>query len=94
MRIWKLLSMAVPNRRTDTLFPLIQEWILPGTRVISDSWASYAAIKQRSQGTLTHAVVNHKLTFVHPEDPSIHTNHIENMWMCTKSKIKMPVWNE
>ena len=23
--------VAVPNRRTDTLFPLIQEWILPGT---------------------------------------------------------------
>ena len=60
----------------------------PGTRVISDGWASYAAIEQRSQGTSTHVVVNHKLTFVHPQDPSIHTNHIKNMWMHTKRKLR------
>ena len=71
--------VAVSNRKTDTLFPLIQEWILPGTRVVSDSWAGYATIEQRSQGALTHAAVNHSLNFVDPQDPSIHMNRIENV---------------
>jgi len=52
----------VPNRSADTLLPIIQRHVLPGTTIHSDEWAAYARIHSRLN--LEHATVNHSLHFV------------------------------
>lgn len=80
--------IEVPNRRGDTLLPIIQQWILPGSRIISDGWAAYANINQIGGGIYVHDVIVHERNFVDPNDPSVHTQMIENTWMRAKKKLR------
>ena len=41
----KCFLEPVENRSAQTLMTLIEEWILPGSIIISDSWKSYSTIK-------------------------------------------------
>jgi hypothetical protein len=38
----KCILILVLNRRRQTLEPIIREWILSGTHIISDQWAVYS----------------------------------------------------
>lgn len=82
------MMKVVPNRKRATLEPLIEEWVLPGSRIISDGWAAYRRLDQLGGGTYQHDVVVHEQNFVDPADPEIHTNNVENMWMRAKYKLK------
>ena len=62
----KCFLVQVPDRTRHTLFPLIQQYILPGTHIISDGWAAYAAIDTINHGIYSHSVVNHSVNFVNP----------------------------
>lgn len=75
------IMVPVVNRSAQTLLPIIQQHILPGTRVITDGWQAYNQVQN-------HAVVNHKLNFVDPNDPTIHTNSIEGTWGNSKAKYR------
>ncbi len=70
--------VEVPDRTAATLEPLIEEYILPGTRIISDGWASYTNIDQIAHGIYTHDVIIHEHHYVDPQNPDIHTNNVEN----------------
>ena len=70
--------VEVPDRTRETLEAIITEWIQPGTRIISDGWASYYNLKQIHGGIYGHDVVVHEHHFVDPEDDSVHTQNIEN----------------
>ena len=37
---------SVEQRDADTMLPLIEEWILPGTKIMSDGWPAYNNIDQ------------------------------------------------
>ncbi len=50
----------VPNRRAATLLPIISDWILPGTTIMSDMWAAYGGIGNMPQG-FRHLTVNHRV---------------------------------
>jgi hypothetical protein len=41
-------------------------------------------------GVYTHETVIHDANFVNPDNPDIHTQNIENMWMRVKSKLRRP----
>ena len=41
----KCFLEPVENRSAETLMALIEEWILPGSVIISDCWKSYSTIK-------------------------------------------------
>jgi hypothetical protein len=60
--------------------------------VISDGWAAHCGtqIERIQGGVYSHQVVNviHKDNFVDPENPEVHTNNVENMWMRAKRKFK------
>lgn len=68
-----------PNneRSAATLLPLIEQYIAPHTRIISDAWRAYAHIDNIPAMQYQHEVIVHERHFVDPLDPDIHTNTIE-----------------
>lgn len=78
----------VENRDRDTLFPIINSWCLPGTRIISDGWAAYQGLDRLAQGIYEHDTVVHEDNFVDPLDPSVHTQTIEGLWSHAKKHIR------
>ena len=80
--------VEVEQRDTATLLPLISEWILPGSHIVSDGWAAYKGIGQLNGGVYTHAVVVHEDNFVDPNDPETHTQNVESMWRMAKKMFR------
>jgi hypothetical protein len=76
----------VEKRDAATLLPIIRQFILPRTTILSDQWAAYSNISTGPENYV-HQTVNHSLHFVVPETHA-HTQNIENMWMCIKRKKK------
>ncbi len=60
------------------LEPIITEWIQPGTRIMSDGWASYYNLKEIHGGIYDHSVVVHECHFVDPEDDRVNSQNTEN----------------
>ncbi|GFO38369.1 hypothetical protein PoB_006487400 [Plakobranchus ocellatus] len=71
----------VDDRSACTLLPIIQQHVLPGTRIVTDQWAAYNALPNHASG-------NHLLHFVDPNNDTVHTNQIEGCWAHAKSKFR------
>ena len=56
---------TVPHRDADTLLPLSNVHIAPGTIIQSDKWVAYNQV-QRLSNVSSHDVVNHSVNFVEP----------------------------
>ena len=79
----------MPDRRRETLQPIIEENIRPGTRVISDGWAAYNDLHTfGGGGVYVHDVVVNAHNFVAPGDDDIHTQSIESLWKRSKKKLR------
>lgn len=76
--------VAVEDRTAATLLPIIEEFILPGSIIVSDLWKAYDTIS--NLGYL-HLRVNHSLNFVDPTSGAC-TNHVERMWGMAKQRNK------
>jgi transposase-like protein len=79
----KLFMVPVEKRDSATLIPLIKEWILPGTTIISDCWRAYTCLKDED---FEHLTVNHSINFKDP-DTGAHTNTIEGAWLHAKRSL-------
>jgi hypothetical protein len=85
----------VENRDAETLLPLIQQWCLPGTAIISDGWGAYCTIRNgivvsshiQDRLGFTHHVVIHEHNFVDP-NTGVHTNNVEAYWQRCKRRFK------
>ena len=77
---------AVPDRSAQTLLPIIQQSILPGTTIMSDMWAAYGGIAAMPMG-YQHLQVNHTYNFVDPATGA-HTQNVENSWKNAKMRNK------
>jgi transposase-like protein len=71
---------VVPDRSKECLLSVINEFILPGTTIVSDYWKSYDCLYDEGFG---HIRVNHSLHFKDPETGA-HTNKIEGTWSAIK----------
>ena len=80
--------VEVPDRTRQTLERLILQYINPGSHIMSDGWAAYANIDQINGGIYSHDVIVHQHNFVDPNDPSIHTQTVENLWQRAKRRLK------
>lgn len=78
----KCFIVAVEKRDKATLIPIIQEWIEPGTTIISDCWKAYDCLSDLGY---KHESVNHSVHFVN--DSGAHTNKIEGHWRQMKSSL-------
>lgn len=68
----------------ETLFPIIQKFVRPGTIIHSDCAKVYEALPFIGH---PHDVVNHSENFVNPITGAT-TNHVESMWQKAKGKNK------
>lgn len=80
----KCILKAVPNRRRETLLPIILEHINAGARINSDQFSPYFVLGEQG---FEHAMVNHSMNFVDPGTMT-HTNSIEGTWAHAKKGIK------
>lgn len=78
--------MTVPNRSAQTLLPIMQQHLRPGTIVYSDQWSAYRNVQQLA-AVAQHDTVNHSLNFVDPVT-GVHTQNIESYWNRVKTKFK------
>jgi len=68
----KNFLVAVEKRDRETLIPIIQRWIKPGSIIISDFWKPYDVLNELGY---THCKVNHSVEYVNEDGD--HTNKIE-----------------
>lgn len=90
----KLLLFPVEKRNAQTLTPIIQRHILPGTTIYSDEWRAYSHLGELGY---THATVNHSEHFV--SESGVHTQNIERSWRDAKSWVlrsgnKVPMYSK
>ncbi|KAI6661847.1 hypothetical protein LOD99_9799 [Oopsacas minuta] len=71
-----MFMIPVVDRSASTLIPLVNEFIRPGSIIMSDKWVSY---NQIHPGTFPHYTVNHSENFVDPTTGA-HTQTIESAW--------------
>lgn len=76
--------VAVNARDANTLLPILQEYVLPGTTIVSDLWGAYRTINNLGY---QHLTVNHSINFVDPVTNAT-TNHVESMWCRAKQRNK------
>ena len=78
----KCFLVAVEKRDEQTLLPIIQKWIEPGTVIVSDCWKAYSKLEAHGYEQRT---VNHSREFVNKDGD--HTNKIEGHWRHAKCKL-------
>ena len=74
---------VVPDRKRETLLPIIQRVVREGSIIVSDEWRAYSTLYE----SFIHQTVNHSLYFVDP-DTGLHTQNIESLWNKLKRKLK------
>ncbi|HWZ22021.1 MAG TPA: IS1595 family transposase [Cytophagaceae bacterium] len=74
----KVYAVPVPNRKSNTLFPIIKEKVTCGTTIYTDDYKSYNGLKLDYE----HFIINHSDKLYVKGD--IHTNSIESFWAFLK----------
>ena len=74
-------------RRFSILPPLIRQYVVPRTTIVSDHWAAYSTIKDTPEG-YWHEIVNNSLHLIDPETGA-YTNNIESLWQKFKKGHKL-----
>ena len=75
----RILMEVVPQRDAQTLVPIIQSSVVPGTTIWSDQWGAYVNLQSCGY---PHQTVNHKTQFVTPG--GVNTQRIEAIWSAVK----------
>ncbi|GFR61314.1 hypothetical protein ElyMa_003553900 [Elysia marginata] len=75
------------RRDAETLIPIIQKFVRPGSIIYSDSWPAYRKLSELGYG---HHAFNHKKHFVKPGEPEVNTQRVERLWRDIKEWVKRP----
>ncbi len=88
----RLLLFPVDQRNAETLIPIIQRHVTPGTRIYSDNWAAYRSLNDLGY---EHFSVTHKVGFKkvyenvnNGDKVEVHTNRIEGAWKHAKQHFR------
>ena len=72
------LALCPKNKRTKkSLWPIILKNVKIGSVLHTDGWKAYRKLPSLGY---RHRWVDHSKYYVHPDDPSLHTNGIEGKW--------------
>jgi transposase len=78
----KVFTVIIPNAKTETLLPIIQEKVNPDSIVYTDTFKSYNAL---DVSDFHHLRINHSQLFA---DKQNHINGIENFWNQAKRHLR------
>ena len=78
----KVYTAIIPNARTETLLPIIEEHVEPDSIVYTDTFRSYNAL---DVSDFHHRRINHSAEFA---DKHRHINGIENFWSQAKRHLR------
>ena len=78
----KVYTAIIPNVKTETLLPIIEEYVRPDSIVYTDTFRSYNALDVSS---FRHVRINHSELFADQEN---HINGIENFWNQAKRHMR------
>lgn len=78
----KVYTAIIPNAKTETLLPIIQEKVKPDSIIYTDTFRSYNAL---DVSLFHHMRINHSKLFV---DQKNHINGIENFWSQAKRHLR------
>ena len=81
---WKCVLVMAEDRTEATLRSHIQEWIEPGTTIVSVCWEGYVNLAKYGY---QHKTVNHSVEFFNSE--GYDTNKIEGQWRQMKVSLLM-----
>jgi transposase-like protein len=70
-------TQVIPDRKRDTLHPIVKENVQAGTPLYSDELWGYTGLEK----DYNHQVIDHAIEYV---KGSIHTNGMENFWSLLK----------
>ena len=79
----KVYTAIIPNAKTETLLPIIQEKVQPDSIVYTDTFRAYNAL---DVSDFHHLRINHSKLFA---DKRNHINGIENFWNQAKRHMRM-----
>lgn len=79
----KVYTAIIPNAKTETLLPIIQEKVEPDSIVYTDTFRSYNAL---DVSDFHHLRINHSKLFA---EKGNHINGIENFWNQAKRHMRM-----
>lgn len=84
-----VIAQPVPDRKGDTLLPIIKRSVKRHTRLITDDFSSYGYVETIKHRKYRHKTVNHSAKeYVRVEGRTkIHTNTIEGFWSGLKRQI-------
>jgi transposase len=78
----KVYTAIIPNARTETLLPIIEEKVTPDSIVYTDTFKAYNAL---DVSDFHHMRINHSKLFA---DRRNHINGIENFWNQAKRHLR------
>lgn len=78
----KVYTAIIPNAKTETLLPIIQEKVMPDSIVYTDYFTSYNAL---DVSEFYHRRINHSKLFARGKN---HINGIENFWNQAKRQMR------
>lgn len=78
----KVYTAIIPNAKTETLLPIIQEKVMPDSIVYTDYFTSYNAL---DVSEFYHRRINHSKLFARGKN---HINGIENFWNQAKRQLR------
>lgn len=78
----KVYAAIIPNAKTETLLPIIEEKVKPDSIVYTDTFRSYNAL---DVSEFQHQRINHSKLFANKRN---HINGIENFWNQSKRHLR------
>lgn len=79
----RIILVPVDRRDADTLIPIIQKYVTPGSTIYSDGWSAYLPLNELGY---QHFSVIHKQAYTKryvneaTQEVVVHTNTVEGAW--------------
>ena len=77
-----MYTAIIPNAKTETLLPIIEEKVTPDSIVYTDTFGAYNAL---DVSDFHHLIINHSKLFAEQRN---HSNGIENFWNQAKRHLR------